>query len=89
MTNIGIVRKLDELGRIVLPVETRRLMELQEKDSVELFINDETEQIILRKYRTQECVFCSSMERITYFRGRFICFSCLSELSPAREAGVL
>lgn len=87
MKNTGIVRQVDELGRIVLPIELRRMMGLEEKDPVEVFIDDEAQQIILRKYRTQECLFCNSTEGLVYFRERFICASCLGELIPDRQIG--
>lgn len=47
------------------------------------------QQIILRKYRTQECLFCNSTERLSYFREWFICPSCLGELVPDRQIGDL
>ncbi|OMF76642.1 AbrB/MazE/SpoVT family DNA-binding domain-containing protein [Paenibacillus glucanolyticus] len=82
MKNTGIQRPVDELGRIVLPIELRRALGLDEGDSVEYFYDDEKERIILRKYRIQECAFCRSMEELTFYRDRFICNSCISEIRP-------
>lgn len=57
MKSTGIVRKVDELGRIVLPVECRRVMEIEDKDALEVFVEDNT--IILKKYEPA-CIFCGS-----------------------------
>ena len=73
MKSTGIVRKLDELGRIVLPIELRRNMELAEKDSVEIYVDGES--IILRKY-SPNCAFCGSTKNLVEYRGKRICHSC-------------
>lgn len=74
----GIVRKVDELGRIVIPIELRRNLDIDERDSLEIYV--ESDQIILRKY-APACAFCSNAEGITVFKGRNVCQSCLEELS--------
>ena len=61
MKSTGIVRKVDELGRIVLPIEMRRTLGIGEKDSLEIFIDGET--VVLKKY-SPACIFCGSA-RIT------------------------
>lgn len=81
MRGIGIVRKVDELGRIVLPIELRRVMDLEVGDPVEVFIDDVAERFILRKYRTMACLFCNSSEdQLAFFRGYFACSTCLNAL---------
>lgn len=80
MKSTGIVRMLDELGRIVLPVELRRLLEIEEKDPMEIFFDPDAQQIMLRKYQSQTCMFCQSMDAPVYFHEKFICHSCLREL---------
>ncbi len=65
MKSTGIVRKVDELGRIVLPVECRRVMEIEDKDALEVFVEDNT--IILKKYEPA-CIFCG--ESGTWSRSR-------------------
>jgi len=60
MKSTGIVRKVDELGRIVLPVEMRRTLDIAEKDALEIYVEGDT--IILRKYQAA-CVFCDSLLR--------------------------
>jgi len=77
MKSTGIVRKVDELGRIVLPIELRRIMGIDIKDPMEIYVNGE--KIILKKYQPF-CVFCSQSEGITYFKGQAICVHCEKEL---------
>ncbi len=78
MKSTGIVRKVDELGRIVLPIELRRTLSIGEKDSLEIFVDNS--QIILKKYEPA-CVFCGSAHNITIFKGRNVCSDCIEELT--------
>lgn len=73
MKSTGIVRRLDELGRIVLPIELRRTLNLAEKDSVEIFV--EGEDIVLRKYQP-DCSFCGESKKLIEYRGRQVCLRC-------------
>ena len=73
----GIVRKIDELGRIVLPVELRRTLDIQEKDDVEIYVDGAS--IILRKYQPS-CVFCGSAKNILKFKGKNLCPRCLKAI---------
>lgn len=77
MKSTGIVRKVDELGRIVLPIELRRTLDIAEKDSLEIYVDDD--RIILRKYEPT-CVFCGSSKDVISFKGKNICPTCLNEL---------
>ncbi len=77
MKSTGIVRKVDELGRIVLPIELRRTLDIAEKDSLEIYVDDD--RIILKKYEPT-CVFCGSSKDVISFKGKNICPACLSEL---------
>jgi transcriptional pleiotropic regulator of transition state genes len=77
MKSTGIVRKVDELGRLVLPIELRRTLDIGEKDSLEIYVEDE--KIILMKY-APTCSFCTNAAEITKFKGKNICRECLSEL---------
>jgi len=81
MKNTGIVRKIDELGRIVLPIELRRVLGIEEGDPLEVFVDDQNEKIQFRKYRGQACYFCPSTEDLNFFRHSFICSNCLNELT--------
>lgn len=77
MKSTGIVRKVDELGRIVLPIELRRTLDIAEKDSLEIYVDDN--RIILKKYEPS-CVFCGSSKNVILFKGKNICPVCLNEL---------
>ena len=77
MKSTGIVRKVDELGRIVLPIEMRRTMDIGEKDALEIYV--EGSSVILKKYKPS-CVFCDATKDITVFKGKNICPKCLKEL---------
>jgi len=78
MKSTGIVRKVDELGRIVLPIELRRTLDIEEKDSLEIYVDGSS--VILRKYQPS-CVFCNNSEDVVQFKGRMICKSCLKALA--------
>ncbi len=78
MKSTGIVRKVDELGRIVLPIELRRTLDIEVKDSLEIYV--EGSRIILQKHQST-CVFCGSETDIINFKGKHICRSCMTELS--------
>jgi len=73
----GIVRKVDELGRVVLPIELRRTLDIAEKDALEIYVDGAT--IILRKYEPA-CIFCDSAKDITVYKGKNICNDCLAQL---------
>ncbi len=77
MKATGIVRKVDELGRIVLPIEMRRILGISEKDPIEIYT--ETDNIVLRKYQ-DACIFCDSTKGIFSFQGKSICSDCLNKL---------
>lgn len=77
MKSTGIVRKVDELGRIVLPIEMRRTLDIAEKDALEIYV--EGSSIILKKYRPS-CIFCDGSKDITIFKGKNVCPKCLKEL---------
>ena len=77
MKSTGIVRKVDELGRIVLPIELRRTLDIAEKDALEIYVDAGT--IILKKYEPA-CIFCGDARNVTTFRGKNVCAVCLREL---------
>ena len=78
MKSIGIVRKIDELGRIVLPIELRNKMYINTKDSVEIFVDND--KIILKKYQPC-CVFCGNADNVTMFKGKLVCRDCIEEMT--------
>ena len=77
MKSTGVVRKVDELGRIVLPIELRKLMDINVKDAVEIFTDGDS--IILKKYMPA-CIFCGDADNIVFFNGKRICQNCLEEI---------
>ena len=77
MKSTGIVRKVDELGRIVLPIELRRTLNIEEKDSLEIYVDEDT--IMLRKYQPA-CIFCGDAKDVVDYKGKNVCAACLREL---------
>ncbi len=77
MKTSGIVRKIDELGRIVLPIEMRNRLEMGPGVGVEIFF--ENDAITLRKYEPT-CTFCGSAKDVTEFKGKKVCKSCIDEM---------
>ncbi|MCF6096220.1 AbrB/MazE/SpoVT family DNA-binding domain-containing protein [Thermovorax subterraneus] len=82
MKSTGVVRKVDELGRVVIPIELRRTLDINEKDALEIYVD--TDRIILKKYQPG-CIFCGSAENITTFKGKNICEECFSELKKEKK----
>ena len=77
MKSLGIVRKVDELGSIVLPIETRKRLDLGPKDPVEIFV--EKDRVVLKKYEPC-CIFCGDADDVIMYKDKRICRSCLEEL---------
>jgi len=77
MKATGVVRKVDELGRVVLPKELRTTMDWNEKDSIEIFVEENS--IILKKYQPS-CIFCGEAKDIINYKGKNICSECREEL---------
>lgn len=77
MKSTGIVRRVDELGRVVLPIELRRTLDIEEKDALEIYT--EGDRVIMKKYEPA-CVFCSGTRGVVSFRGKIVCAGCLKEL---------
>ena len=77
MKSTGIVRKVDELGRVVIPIELRRTLGIEEKDALEIYVDNE--KIILRKYEPA-CVFCGNAGDVQHYRGKLVCRTCAEEM---------
>ena len=77
MKTTGVVRQLDSLGRIVLPIELRRNLEIGPKDMLEIFVEEKS--VILRKYEP-DCLFCGGSRDLTPYKDKMICARCLKEL---------
>jgi transcriptional pleiotropic regulator of transition state genes len=77
LKSTGIVRKVDELGRVVIPIELRRTLGIGEKDALEIYVDGE--RIMLKKYEPA-CIFCGNADNVSYFKGKIICHICLAEM---------
>ena len=77
MKSTGIVRKVDELGRVVIPIELRRTLGIDVKDALEIYV--EGEHIIFKKYQPA-CLFCDSASDVTNYKGKLMCKECLNTL---------
>lgn len=77
MKSIGIVRKIDELGRIVLPKELRNTMKIKEGDPIEIYVDGQS--IILKKYEP-DCIFCGQAKDVISYENKNICRPCISKI---------
>ena len=78
MKSTGIIRRIDELGRIVLPISLRNKFEITEKDPMEIFVDGSN--IILRKHEPF-CVFCEETKNLVEYKGKLVCKNCIEKLS--------
>lgn len=83
MKSTGIVRKVDELGRVVIPIELRRTLGIEEKDALEIYVDDE--KIILKKYEPA-CVFCGNAADVRVFKGKQVCQECARDMFESTKA---
>jgi len=81
MKSTGIVRKVDDLGRIVLPKELRSTLGINERDPMEIYTEGHT--IVLKKFELS-CVFCNGTENLRAFKDRYICAVCDNDLRMGR-----
>lgn len=77
MKATGIIRKVDELGRIVIPMELRNKLKIKEKDPLEIFV--EGSSIILKKYE-DTCIFCKSNKNLISYNDKLICSNCAKNI---------
>ena len=78
MKETGIVRPIDELGRIVIPKELRKVFGIKDRDELEIFV--ENNMIILKKYEPT-CVFCEGTENVVSLNEKFVCSECIKKLN--------
>lgn len=78
MKATGMTRKIDELGRVCLPIELRNNLDIKEKDSLEIYVDKDA--IILKKF-IRGCVKCSSVENLVDIDGNDYCHSCARKLA--------
>jgi len=77
MKSTGIIRKVDDLGRIVLPIELRRMLDIAERDELEIYM--ESDRIVLRKYEPS-CIFCGSDQNLVVYSSKNVCRNCIDKL---------
>lgn len=77
MKSTGVVRKIDELGRIVLPMEIRKGLGIEEKDSLEIFVDEDR---LLLKKTCRSCVICSNIKNLIDYKGKTLCYDCVKGL---------
>lgn len=78
MKSTGIIRKVDELGRIVLPIELRRTLDIAERDEIEIYM--ENDRIILQKFEPA-CLFCGSSRGLITYRRKNVCQECIKKMA--------
>ncbi len=81
MKATGIVRKVDELGRIVIPIELRRNLNISIHDPIEIFVDEDF--IMLKKYEPA-CIFCGNAKDIRLIHSKNVCANCISELKKEK-----
>ena len=77
MKSTGIVRKLDELGRIVIPKEIRNKLNIEQRDSIEIYTDGNS--IVLKKFESN-CIFCNNSKNLISYNDKYICQKCLSRI---------
>lgn len=77
MKSTGMVRRVDELGRVVIPKEIRSKLDIEEKDPLEIYV--EGSSIILKKFQTN-CIFCGSTNNLVSYKDKLICAKCIENL---------
>lgn len=78
MKSTGIVRRVDELGRVVIPIELRNKFDINVKDPIEIFVDGQS--IVLKKFE-QNCIFCNSSKSLLEFNDKLICEKCSNKIS--------
>ena len=81
MKSTGIIRRVDELGRVVIPMELRNKFEIAEKDQIEIYV--EGSNIILKKYEPN-CIFCGNSKKLVDYKGKLICSKCLKQMNELK-----
>ena len=82
MKATGIIRKVDELGRVVIPIEIRNKFNINVKDELEIYVDSSS--IILKKYEPN-CVFCGNSKNLVEYKGKLVCNKCLDKLTELNE----
>ncbi len=82
MKSTGIVRRMDELGRVVIPIELRNQFQIAEKDPIEIFVDGSS--IVLKKYE-KSCLFCGNTKKLTTYKDKLICSKCIKQIKTVPD----
>lgn len=82
MKSTGIIRRVDELGRVVIPIEIRNQFNIAEKDPIEIYV--EGSSIILKKFEPN-CIFCGSTKNLLNYNDKLICKNCSKKIGQLEE----
>ena len=82
MKSTGIIRKIDELGRVVIPIELRNQFHITEKDPIEIYVDGSS--IILKKYE-KSCYFCGNTKKLVEYKNKLICTKCLKQIQAIKQ----
>ncbi len=82
MKATGIIRRVDELGRVVIPIEIRNQFNIVEKDPIEIYVDDDS--IVLKKFEPN-CIFCGNTENLVEFTNKLICKDCSEKINKLQE----
>lgn len=77
MKSTGIVRKVDELGRVVIPIELRNNLGIKEKDPIEIYVDGSS--IVLKKFQPN-CIFCGGTKKLVEYKGKLVCSTCSKKI---------
>ncbi len=80
MKSTGIIRRVDELGRVVIPIELRNKFDIKEKDALEIYVDGSS--IVLKRFE-QNCIFCGSSKELLNFNDKLICKNCSSKIADS------
>ncbi len=78
MKSTGIVRRVDELGRVVIPIEIRNKFSIAEKDPIEIYVDGSN--IVLKKYE-ETCIFCGNTKNLSEYKEKLICDKCAEQIA--------
>ncbi|MBQ3414141.1 MAG: AbrB/MazE/SpoVT family DNA-binding domain-containing protein [Clostridia bacterium] len=83
MKSTGIIRKVDELGRVVIPIEIRNKFDISEKDPLEIYVDGSS--IVLKKFESS-CIFCGNTKNLTAYKNKLICNKCAEKISTLNNS---
>lgn len=82
MKSTGIIRRMDELGRVVIPIEIRNQFNIVEKDPIEIYVDGSS--IVLKKFEPN-CIFCSNTKNLLTYNDKLICENCSKKIGALKK----